>query len=228
MEPMSGPRISFSGGDFLILSNNFIPKDLDSKRDKTHVAAERATAGNADFEFLSGNASAKMLTADELFFEGKLLPFSQPQHVDKLNKIILKTKEDDIEKRPEEASTVSWFVDDDPSPRPPKCTLLWKELLKLKRQNSSNSRMSVPPRSSVDSHSKDDRKGEKEGSWKREENVNDRKGEKEGSWKREENVKRIKKGLGRTRSLTVRIRPVLNTPNCTQGRINATFSSLLL
>nr|DAD22537.1 TPA_asm: hypothetical protein HUJ06_024000 [Nelumbo nucifera] len=34
-----------------------------------------------------------MLTADELLFEGRLFPFWEMQHLEKLNKISLKTKD---------------------------------------------------------------------------------------------------------------------------------------
>ncbi|KAK3017911.1 hypothetical protein RJ639_002787 [Escallonia herrerae] len=94
-----------------------------------------------------------MLSADELFFEGKLLPFWQTHHSEKLNKISLKTEQTEerakVEEVNKEETRMSWFVDDDPSPRPPKCTVLWKELLRLKKQRAS----SLSPSSSSSSSS---------------------------------------------------------------------------
>ena len=167
-------------------------------------------ARNGDFEFLSSNASSHpMLTADELFFEGKLLPFWQKQHSEKLNKISLKAKDEEEEEvNKEESTRVNWFVDDDPSPRPPKCTVLWKELLRLKKQrasslspSSSSSSSSSSASSLTDVATKDEGKG--------------------GSGNREKHVKRIKKGLERTRSASIRIRPMINVPICTQMKNSA-------
>ncbi|XWS54008.1 hypothetical protein CRYUN_Cryun10bG0050800 [Craigia yunnanensis] len=146
IEPISSPRISFSA-DFLDEAN-FISIDPHSpneekEAEKEKEMKEKGKGRAAEFEFLSSNVSSHaMLTADELFFEGKLLPFWQMQHSEKLNKISLKTK-DAVEEEEEEVvnkeeSRVSWFVDDDPSPRPPKCTVLWKELLRLKKQRASS------------------------------------------------------------------------------------------
>ena len=171
---------------------------------------DREKARNADFEFLSSNSTSHtMLTADELFFEGKLLPFWQMQQSEKLNKMSLKTKGDKQEQEEEEVnkeeSRVSWFMDDDPSPRPPKCTVLWKELLRLKKQRAStlspsSSSSSSSSSSLVDMVTMDDNK--------------------EGTGKREKQVKRLKKGLERTRSASIRIRPVINVPISTQGRVS--------
>ncbi|KAJ7954912.1 Glutamate-1-semialdehyde 2,1-aminomutase, partial [Quillaja saponaria] len=87
----SSPRISFSY-EFLDEKNftSFCPNPEGEKDHKM----ERDRARNGEFEFLSSTVSNhKMLTADELFFEGKLLPFWQMQYSEKLNKISLKTKD---------------------------------------------------------------------------------------------------------------------------------------
>nr|DAD37499.1 TPA_asm: hypothetical protein HUJ06_008140 [Nelumbo nucifera] len=93
MELTSSPRISFSV-DF-VDDNDFIsispccesPKKLDTEREKVPVH-------NVDFEFLSSNSTGdRMLTADEFFFEGRLLSSWEMQHLEKLNKISLKTKD---------------------------------------------------------------------------------------------------------------------------------------
>ncbi|KAL2463942.1 hypothetical protein Fot_53598 [Forsythia ovata] len=120
IEPNSSPRISFSA-DFLD-ENNFISICPNPQADKK----EREKTFNAEFEFLSGNlTSQNMITADELFCEGKLLPFWQMHHSEKLNKISLKTdnaegETDGKETNNKEDTRISWFLDDDPSPRPPK------------------------------------------------------------------------------------------------------------
>lgn len=214
IEPIVSPRISFSS-DFLD-EKNFISITPNSQMEKEHdhqMDHEKARI-NADFEFLSSNpTSHTMLTADELFFEGKLLPFWQMQQSEKLNKMSLKTKGAEEGREEEEVinkeeSRVSWFMDDDPSPRPPKCTVLWKELLRLKKQrastlspSSSSSSSSSSSRSLVDMVTMDESK-------------------ELGSGKREKQVKRMKKGLERTRSASIRIRPVINVPICTQGKVN--------
>lgn len=164
-----------------------------------HVT-ESERASDADFEFLSGNSSMTMLTADELFSEGRIIPFQRAQQMEKLDKIDLKPKEE--VKRNEEGPGFSWFAaDEEPSPRLPTCTVLWKELLRLKKQRSPSSS------SVVDLCSKKDESGDDgAGSCKRE---------------REKHVMRSKKGLERTRSGSIRIRPVVHVPVCTQGKNNA-------
>lgn len=210
----SSPRISFSA-EFLD-DNDFISITPHSPDGMIDLEMEREKSRNAEFEFLSTNVSSHtMLTADELFFEGKLLPFWQMQHSEKLKKISLKTKdaegeeeeEEEVEEEKEgiskEENRVNWFVDEDPSPRPPKCTVLWKELLRLKKQRAS----SLSPSSSSSSTSSS--------SSSLADAVNAEEG-KNGSGNREKHVKRIKKGLERTRSASIRIRPMVNVPICTQ------------
>lgn len=206
IEPPSSPRISFSA-EFLD-EKDFISISPNPKADKDQEV-EREKARNAEFEFLSSNMSSQtMLTADELFFEGKLLPFWQTQHSEKLNKISLKTKENEEEEESKEEPRVNWFVDDDPSPRPPKCTVLWKELLRLKKQRASTlSPSSSSSSTSSSSSSLADIANAEEG--------------KENAGNREKHVKRVKKGLERTRSASIRIRPMINVPICTQVKSSA-------
>ncbi|XP_058769651.1 uncharacterized protein LOC131643453 [Vicia villosa] len=220
----SSPRISFSA-EFLD-DNNFItisPNPLYKEKDQEH----EKTKNTDQFEFLSNNSMTnnnKVLSADELFFEGKILPFWQMQHLEKLNKINLKAKDVEVEiegvveegeheeevievvvNNKEDNSRVNWFVDDDPSPRPPKCTVLWKELLRLKKQRASSLSPSSSSSSSSSNASSLGDAAAKEGSRNKE----------------NQHVKRIKKGLERTRSATIRIRPMVNVPICTQMKNTA-------
>ncbi|XP_010024361.2 uncharacterized protein LOC104414864 [Eucalyptus grandis] len=207
----SSPRISFSA-DFLD-DKNFISISPKARHEKEHDME----IDKADFEFLSTNVSIdSMPSADELFCEGKLLPFWQMQQSERLNKISLGSKDDGDEDGREEAkdskeqSKANWFLDDDPSPRPPKCTVLWKELLRLKKQrsnsslspSSSSSSTSSSSNSMADAAAKDEKK-----------QAAARSGEKQ--------VKRIKKGLERTRSASIRIRPMINVPICTPAKSSA-------
>ncbi|KAJ6890701.1 hypothetical protein NC651_024264 [Populus alba x Populus x berolinensis] len=205
----SSPRISFSA-DFLH-DKNFIPISPSPQAEKDGEA-EREKARNAEFEFLSSKMSSQtMLAADELFFEGRLLPFWQMQHSEKLNKISLKTKEAE-EGEGQEMSKEEprvWFVDDDPSPRPPKCTVLWKELLRLKKQRAS----SLSPSSSSSSTSSTSSSALADIVTKEE--------GKHGPGNGEKHVKRIRKGLERTRSASIRIRPMINVPICTPVKSSA-------
>ncbi|CAN8269920.1 unnamed protein product [Cochlearia groenlandica] len=190
--PLIGPRISLSdGGDFICISPAMC-KELEKETVKGSLKV-------ADFEFLSENLSTeKMVTADELFFEGKLLPFWQAKHSEKLKNITLKTtnkeeeeevmkkKKKDLENHNNE-NRVTWFIDEDPSPRPPKCTVLWKELLRLKKQrNTSSSSSSTKTVSSLSPSSSTS-----------------------SSSSIEEAAKRT------TRSTSMKIRPMIHVPICT-------------
>ncbi|CAH8356652.1 unnamed protein product [Eruca vesicaria subsp. sativa] len=210
--PLIGPRISFSadlsdGGDFICITP-VMCKEL-----------EKGSVKVSDFEFLSENVSPqRMHTADELFSEGKLLPFWQAKHSEKLKNLNLKTKEEEekqsgnvevvtmMKSRDQESNRVSWFIDEDPSPRPPKCTVLWKELLRLKKQRNSSASSttrtvsSLSPSSSTSSSS----------------SLEDAAGKRE---EREKEGKRGgKKGLERTRSASMRIRPMIHVPICTPSK----------
>ncbi|XP_047322174.1 uncharacterized protein LOC124926053 [Impatiens glandulifera] len=137
------PRISFSA-DFLNDCNNFITINPESCLAEKEI---KQRSRNPDFEFLSGDLTSHLTisTADELFFEGKLLPFWDNRQIEKQGKMGMEEKNVGVEKEEEEdvvvvkkveESRMNWFVDDDPSPRPPKCTVLWKELLRLKKQRA--------------------------------------------------------------------------------------------
>ncbi|CAK8573738.1 unnamed protein product [Lathyrus sativus] len=224
----SSPRISFSAefldeNNFITISPNPLYKEKDQEKDH-----HEKTKNTDQFEFLSNNnmsSNSTVLSADELFFEGKILPFWQMQHLEKLNKINLKAKDVEVEiegeeeeggeheeevievvvNNKEDSSRVNWFVDDDPSPRPPKCTVLWKELLRLKKQRASSLSPSSSSSSSSSNASSLGDAAAKEGSRNKE----------------NQHVKRIKKGLERTRSATIRIRPMVNVPICTQMKNSA-------
>ncbi|PIA44835.1 hypothetical protein AQUCO_01700434v1 [Aquilegia coerulea] len=188
-----------------------------SETSKSH-GKDKKKLRNVEFEFLSANFSTNtMSTADELFFEGKLRPFSQVEQLEELNKITLKPKENDEEEEQKEGTRVSWFMDEDPSPRPPTCTVLWKELLKLKKQRSSPP---LPPSTSSSSRSSCS------SSVVRMESIDEGKEGKEGLWSKEKHVKRIKKGLERTRSGSFRIRPMVNVPICTQSKSTTAMPSM--
>ncbi|KAK7391040.1 hypothetical protein VNO78_19344 [Psophocarpus tetragonolobus] len=219
MDAPSSPRISFSA-EFLD-ENNFISISPNAEYERDQEKERERARNAAEFEFLASNMSNNntVLTADELFFEGKLLPFWQMQHLEKLSKINLKSKEgeeDEEEELEEEVvvsnnnskednSRVNWFVDDDPSPRPPKCTVLWKELLRLKKQRASSLSPSSSSSSSSSCASSLGDVAAKEGSRNN----------------KEQQGKRVKKGLERTRSATIRIRPMINVPICTQMKSSA-------
>ncbi|KAL7144678.1 hypothetical protein ABFS83_07G028700 [Erythranthe nasuta] len=164
-DQITSPRISFSS-DFLDESN-FIT--ICPNQDKS------INPFNSEFEFLSSrndtSTNISMSTADELFCEGMLLP-------SKLNRINL------MPENIPERGRISWFVDDDPSPRPPKCTVLWKVLLtRLKKQHGPTN-LSESSRTSPGDHV-----------------INNK----------EKCVKRVIKKLGqeKKRSISGRVRPVL-------------------
>ncbi|KAL0414561.1 UNVERIFIED_CONTAM: hypothetical protein Sradi_1657800 [Sesamum radiatum] len=152
-----------------------------------------------------------MITADEVFSEGKLLPFWQAQ-AEKLDKISLKTENaGDGPEEIKEESRISWFLDDDPSPRPPKCTVLWKELLRLRKQRGSSALS--PSSSSSSSSSSRSSLAEIPPAEETKDGVRS---------KAEKAVKRIKKaGQERTRTGSIRIRPMVNVPICTQAKNSA-------
>ncbi|KAF3633513.1 putative carboxylesterase 13-like [Capsicum annuum] len=206
LDPNSSPRISFSA-DFLD-DENFISITPNSQSEKSREKELQT----AEFEFLSSNfTSGNMTTADELIFEGKLLPYWQIHHVEKLNKISLKTKHLETEQvnkkqgisKDDQSRQVNWFIDEDPSPRPPTCTVLWKELLRLKKQKQRPSSLSPSSSSSSSSSSNPENSTTDES-------------------KEKHVVDKIKKRLERSKSATIRVRPLINVPICTQGKNNAT------
>lgn len=204
-EATSSPRISFSS-EFLDESN-FISITPNAQAEKERKdQQERSMRTAAEFEFLSSKlTNENMITADELFFEGKLRPCWQMHYAEKLNKISLKADEEIVEVKNKEETIrpINWFIDEDPSPRPPKCTVLWKELLRLKQKRASSLSPSSSTSSSSSSSSLVDNAKSK------------------GQSIKEKHVKRIKKGLERCKSETLRVRPVIHVPICSQGKNTA-------
>ncbi|XP_047983698.1 uncharacterized protein LOC125224355 [Salvia hispanica] len=189
-ETGSSSRISFSS-EFLDESN-FITICPSPRAER-----EERWPG-VDFEFLSGNLTS-MIAADELFSEGKLLPFRPIHHT--ANGIRLKPDEALVRVEHGEKdreARMAWFLDEDPSPRPPKCTVLWKELLRLKKQRPS---MLSPSNSSSSSSSSSSSRT----------SVAKVRGEAVGN--NEKSSNKLKKG-----SFSIRIRPVLNVPICIQAK----------
>ncbi|CAA0403633.1 unnamed protein product [Arabidopsis thaliana] len=233
----TGPRISFSAdlsssdsdGDFICINpvmNLIVGRE---EKDKSSVKA-------GDFEFLSENAT--MLSADELFSEGKLLPFWQVKHSEKLKNVTLKPKVE-VQQEEEDHKVVneegfvhnkeqennnnnnnnnrgSWFLDDDPSPRPPKCTVLWKELLRLKKQRTTTTTTASTRVSSLSPSSSSSSTSSSSSS------IGDAVKKEE----REKEGKRGKKGLERTRSVTMRIRPMIHVPVCTPSKSSSRLPPL--
>ncbi|KAJ8547382.1 hypothetical protein K7X08_010968 [Anisodus acutangulus] len=213
-EPTSSPRISFSS-EFLD-EKNFISITPNAQAEKERKDQQDRARSAAEFEFLSNKlTSENMITADELFFEGKLRPYWQMHYAEKLTKISLKTEHAEEKilnkaevKSKEETRPINWFIDEDPSPRPPKCTVLWKELLRLKQKRAS----SLSPCSSTSSSSSSSSIADI--------SVADHEKSKIQGIK-EKHVKRIKKGLERSRSATLRVTPVIHVPICSQGKSTA-------
>ncbi|XP_030536156.1 uncharacterized protein LOC115744891 [Rhodamnia argentea] len=240
--PPSAPRISFSAdfldeGDFISINPDGHFHGQEAKAEEITTLELEKKPRNGEFEFLvAANVSPhKMMTADELFFEGKLLPFWEMEQSERLKWITLKPKSGDSEEsrdqepdrgeeemrnkkncrnshnrdQDQEQNRASWFLDDDPSPRPPKCTVLWKELLRLRTKQSASSALSSSSSSSSTSSSSSSL-GEAA-------SVNERKEARDRDTDRESNtnyLQRIRKGMERTRSNSIRIRPMVNVPIC--------------
>ncbi|CAI0429913.1 unnamed protein product [Linum tenue] len=117
------------------------------------------------------------------------------------------------------AAAVNWFVDDDPSPRPPNCTVLWKELLRLKKKQRAAA--SLSPSSSSSSNSSSSSSLADAAVAAEEKKEKKKKGEKLES-KSSNNTNQVKRaakrGLERTRSASIRIRPMINVPICSQRK----------
>ncbi|KAJ4964362.1 hypothetical protein NE237_024301 [Protea cynaroides] len=105
--PMS-PRISFSNGF------------VDTQQMIKHELNPRDAPASSDFEFSVTNNS--MMTADELFFKGRLLPTKQ-------------TCTSQMQKTTLRDELLMDEDDDCVSPRPSKGALKWKEFLGLKRSH---------------------------------------------------------------------------------------------
>ncbi|KAL7081059.1 hypothetical protein ACP275_14G016600 [Erythranthe tilingii] len=236
VEPtISGPRISFSTefldeNDFISICPNRHPPE---KKPENRTAARNGP----EFEFLSGNSAASnMTTADELFSEGKMLPFWQTHHQYSSETTLNKLKTDTTHNSAtaqagggaaaDKSSTdqdrrISWFLDDDPSPRPPKCTVLWKELLRLRKQRPSTLSPSSSSSSSSSSRSAiADNISTADNELRKINNKNNNSREKVINVSSSSRSSSVKKGVERTRSTggsnSIRIRPVVNVPICTQ------------
>ncbi|XP_031111922.1 uncharacterized protein LOC116015897 [Ipomoea triloba] len=166
---VSHPRISFSA-DFPDEDEGFISLIPNSGIELNH--RPRCTA---EFEFRSSikPSSEAMAAADELFSDGRMLPIWQIRNFKKLNEISrLRTGQ---EKKTESgnnaaaeeiissnAVSLRFVQEDDPSPRPPKCTtVLLREFLRFRKQRDSSST------STDTSESRKERKGSKEKEVKR-------------------------------------------------------------
>ncbi|KAF8025249.1 hypothetical protein BT93_F2175 [Corymbia citriodora subsp. variegata] len=257
--PFSAPRISFSAdfldeSDFISINPDGHLHDQETKPKEAMAMDLEKKPRNGEFEFLAANMSPhRMMTADELFFEGKLLPFWQMQQSERLKRITLKPKSGDSEEargggrdqkpdrgeeemrsnknyynsnnidQDQEQNRVSWFLDDDPSPRPPKCTVLWKELLRLKTKQRTSSSLSPSSSSSSTSSSSSSLGDVASMDERKEARDRDRQRDRENS---SNYVQKIRKGLERTRSNSIRIRPMVNVPLCTHARSASSGGSL--
>ncbi|KAI4311266.1 hypothetical protein MLD38_036172 [Melastoma candidum] len=227
-------RITFS-------SSELLADDDDEEEEFISINPKKPSPNNnnnGEFEFFFTGKDARCLTntmstADELFYNGKLLPFWKKQPCSAAGVIRTKVVRE-VEVKPEEeeeeivavkveenkvasSNTVcpSWYLDEDPSPRPPKCTVLWKELLRLRKQRGSSSLSPSSSSSSTSSSSssmadvaakEDDRKETGKGNL------------------REFYMQRIRKGLEKTRSGSMRIRPIASVPVCKHERTNSNGS----
>lgn len=125
--PMS-PRISFS--------NDFVDPNYSTKQDATRgPRSEAAAAASADFEFFSQSSSSSvvsfsMMSADELFFKGRLLPLKDAifPKMTLRDELLMNEDEDDD----------GVFV------KPPKgASARWRGILGLKKTSHTASKRSV-------------------------------------------------------------------------------------
>ncbi|KAK4759208.1 hypothetical protein SAY87_022339 [Trapa incisa] len=236
------PRISFSAdhcngnssSSAAFISLATPTPQLTSLRNLQRATSEWYDTDKTEFEFLSAANStlySNILTADELFSEGKLLPFWQAHHsnnrptcsataitsgtspgpagvegemLEKGHRAAARQVADECGS----GRTVSvWYMDDDLSPRPPKCTVLWKELLRLRNRPIPSTEVNIQSHERREAASGGDGGG---GSRNRDKgDVN----------------KRVNKGLERTRSGSLRIRPMINVPICSTLKGTTTSSS---
>nr|GLL41774.1 uncharacterized protein LOC109159884 [Ipomoea trifida] len=167
---VSQPRISFSA-DFPDEDEGFISLIPNSGIELNH--RPRCAA---EFEFRSSikPSSEAMAAADDLFSDGRMLPIWQISNFKKLNEISrLRTGQ---EKKTESGNKAAaeeiissnavgfrFVQEDDPSPRPPKCTtVLLREFLRFRKQRDSSSTSTTDT-----SESRKERKGSKEKEVKR-------------------------------------------------------------
>ncbi|XP_075515636.1 uncharacterized protein LOC142550293 [Primulina tabacum] len=131
--PMS-PRISFSN-DFLESSSHSQSHLRLGQSHMRPAAAYRDAPVSSDFEFSVSNHS--MMSADELFFKGRLLPFKE--NCGGGNKTTTLRDEIQIEEN-----------DEDFSLRPPKNPTRWKGFLGLKKSHVGSKKSSDKAEVSVE------------------------------------------------------------------------------
>ncbi|XP_009590152.1 uncharacterized protein [Nicotiana tomentosiformis] len=131
------PRISFSN-DFVDSTTISHSSQLHQMMKKESSRSYRDAPVSSDFEFNVSNYS--MMSADELFFKGRLLPFKESVHSQKT------TLRDEL---------LNGDEDDAFSLRPPKSCTRWKGFLGLKKSHiaskkiDNNNQGSVEKRSNV-------------------------------------------------------------------------------
>ncbi|CAN6466685.1 unnamed protein product [Victoria cruziana] len=123
--PPLSPRISFSN-DF-VEAEHLGGGGCITKR----AVGASAPPEDTDFEFSVGNNT--MLTADQLFFQGRLLPFK-----DEGRRISSSSSAPHAgSKKTSTLKDELCVADEDPSPRPPKGCKRWKQILGLKRASAT-------------------------------------------------------------------------------------------
>ncbi|XP_031504556.1 uncharacterized protein LOC116267119 [Nymphaea colorata] len=127
--PLS-PRISFSQD---LVDGAELPSINVSRDRNADLNVDDDDGGDFEFIVLDTGGTAnkhKMLSADELFFQGRMLC------LDQIHKMSLDEERQKASQEIKQLGRIDpRYVDDDPSPRPPKCIGgRWRELLRLKRQ----------------------------------------------------------------------------------------------
>jgi hypothetical protein len=116
----ASPRISFSS-DFV---------DLQQSIKQERSSRDAPPAGSSDFEFSVSNYS--MMSADELFFKGRFLPFKDNYNNNQMQRTTTTTLRDEL------------LVDDDDDEssvlKPPKGSTRWKGLLGLNKRTHIGSK----------------------------------------------------------------------------------------
>ncbi|CAN6480193.1 unnamed protein product [Victoria cruziana] len=123
--PPLSPRISFSS-DFVEVVDELSRGCI--KRADRSLAASSSSPGDADFEFSVSNFN--MLTADQLFHQGRMLPF-KGDHVGRSSGKKVTTLRDELCAADDHEALPS---------RPPKGCRRWKKILGLKKAHN------VPPK----------------------------------------------------------------------------------
>ncbi|KAG9159343.1 hypothetical protein Leryth_017970 [Lithospermum erythrorhizon] len=132
--PMS-PRISFSN-DIVESSNSSSNTHHHNLHQQIMRMAYRDAPVSSDFEFSVSNYS--MMSADELFSQGKLLPFKETNQMQKGTTTTLR----------DELLAGENDEDGDFSMKPPKISTRWRGLLGLKKSNLGSKKVDKSERSS--------------------------------------------------------------------------------